>query len=433
MKYEKLKKIKISNQPGVYFFRDNKNILYIGKATSLGSRIRSYFSKDLISARGPIIADMIFKADSVSWHETDSVLEALILEANLIKKHQPYYNTKEKDDKSFNFVAITKEKLPKVMIVRGKNLQPSALSKIYGPYTSSVQLREAVKIIRRIFPFLDEKSKNYIEFYQQINLMPDLNNRKMYLQNIRNIKLFFAGKKRQILRNLQKEMKEYAKKREFEKAGEIKRQIFALKHINDIALLKDYSSAEDKIFNPAPFFGRSMGNKAGPSDTKILSSASLFRIEAYDIAHMGGKNMTGVMTVCGGGEVNKNEYRKFSARGGSAFGGKTVLGDSKANDVKALAEVLTRRLAHKEWRYPDLIVVDGGTAQINVAEKVLLEKGANIPVVSVLKDDRHRPKEILGDKELAIKYKKAILLANSEAHRFAIAYHKKVRGKNFLI
>ena len=242
MDLKSFSKIKLPSKPGVYFFQKGKNILYIGKATELKSRVRSYFSNDLIVTRGPLLVDMVVSADKIMFQETDSVLEALILEASLIKKYQPYYNTKEKDDKSFSYVCITKEAIPKVLVVRGRNLADYKGS-FFGPYTNGMQLREALKIIRRIFPFLDEKSKNYLEFYKQINLVPDLEDRKLYLQNIKNIKLFFGGKKKQILMNLKKEMKAYSKLREFEKAGEIKRQIFALQHINDVALLKLEPSA----------------------------------------------------------------------------------------------------------------------------------------------------------------------------------------------
>src|SRR3989338_6324858 len=123
MKLKSFKKIKLPDKSGVYFFKKGKNILYIGKATSLRDRIKSYFSKDLINTRGPLILDMVFKADNIKWKVSQSVLEALILEANLIKKHQLYYNTREKDDKSFNYVVITTEKLPKVVIVRGSNIK----------------------------------------------------------------------------------------------------------------------------------------------------------------------------------------------------------------------------------------------------------------------------------------------------------------------
>ncbi len=416
------KKTKLPDKPGVYFFKKGKEIFYIGKATSLRDRVKSYFSKDLIETRGLFLVDMVFKANKIDYQTTDSVLEALILEANLIKKHQPYYNTREKDDKSFNYVCITNphlrhgvngEGLPKVILVRGKNLKPELFDKIFGPYPNGLQLREAMKIIRRIFPFLDEKSKNYLEFYRQVNLVPDLNNKKLYMQNIKNIKLFFEGKKKKILKNLEKEMKESAKKHEFEKAGETKRQIFALQHINDVALIKTEKS---RLQN----FSGLLQPSAGTFPVQN-SAPQIFRIEAYDIAHMGGKNMVGVMTVMEDGEVAKSEYKKFKIRT-----------QRDANDTGALKEVLERRLTHTEWPYPDLIVVDGGTAQINVSRKILTKLGLNIPTVSVVKDKRHKVRAIMGDKQFGLKYKREILLANSEAHRFAITYHKNMRNKNFL-
>src|SRR3989344_65919 len=151
MKTEDFKKFRLPDTPGIYFFRKGSKILYIGKATSLRDRVKSYFSRDLVHARGPIIADMIFHSDKISFQKTDSVLEALILEAELIKKHKPKYNTKEKDDKSFNHVVITSEAIPKVVVIRGRNVDGPS----YGPFTSGAQLREALKIIRKIFPFLD--------------------------------------------------------------------------------------------------------------------------------------------------------------------------------------------------------------------------------------------------------------------------------------
>ncbi|MDQ3075783.1 MAG: UvrB/UvrC motif-containing protein [bacterium] len=395
MKLSDFKKIKLPEQPGVYFFIKDKKVLYIGKATSLKSRVRSYFSSDLINTRGPLLIDMVFKAGEIKWQGTDSVLEALILEANLIKKYQPYYNTKEKDDKSFNYVCITREELPRILTVRGKNLIKENYSKTYGPFPNGLQLRTALELIRRIFPFLDEKSriKGTYEFYKQIKLAPE--QKEILLKNIKNIKLFFEGKKKSILKNLEKEMKLYAKKKEFEKAGEIKRQIFALQHINDVALIKnDYT--ENHI-------------------------NSLFRIEAYDIAHMSGKNMVGVMIVVENGEVSKNEYRKFK-----------IKNQTGANDTRALSEILDRRFNHSEWRFPDMVVIDGSTAQISVTQKVIRERNIQTNIVAVTKDDRHKAKEIKGDADLIRKYKSEILLANSEAHRFAINYHKNMRAKNFL-
>jgi len=194
-----------------------------------------------------------------------------------------------------------------------------------------------------------------------------------------------------LVKKLEREMKTLAKNREFEKAEKIKRQIFALHHIQDIALIKNQVSKM-------------------PFDTRT------FRIEAYDVAHLSGTNVVGVMTVVENGEIKKSDYRKFKIR------------SAKVDDTKALAEILTRRLAHPEWAMPNLIVVDGGTAQKRTAEKVLRENNSQIPVVSVVKDEHHKPREILGIKEW-FRYEKEILLANTEAHHFAISFHKHLRGK----
>ena len=440
MNSQALKKFNIPDKPGVYFFKSGKNILYIGKATSLRDRTRSYFSKDLIETRGPLIVDMVWKADTVEWQETDSVLEALILEANLIKKHHPIYNTKEKDDKSFNYVCITKEELPRVLIVRGKELgdaafltrlalprqstgsarahtysskkQASPNSKLlatFGPFPHGQQFREAMKIVRKIFPFLDKKThKEYsYEFYRQLGLVPEVGNaeaQKEYKKNIKNLILFFQGKKSMVVKNLEKEMYVLAKKREFERANEAKKKIFALKHIHDVALIKS---------DPVVDFGKARTHERPEGIAKIH-----YRVESYDIAHMSGKNMVGVMTVVENGEVNKNEYRKF-----------IIKSQTGSNDTGALLEVLERRFNHSEWAMPSLIVVDGGVAQMNVATKFQERVGLKIPVVAVTKDERHKAKKILGDQKLIRQYEKEILLANSEAHRFAIGYHRQKRGK----
>lgn len=418
MNLTSFKKLDLPEVPGVYFFRRGQEILYIGKATSLRDRVRSYFSKDLIDTRGPLLVDMVFKADTVTWQETDSVLEALILEANLIKEYQPYYNTKEKDDKSFNYVCVTK--INTLKIVRGKDLKQSKekFKKVFGPYTHGNQLREALKIIRKFFPYIEDRkgTKGKEEFYRQIKLMPE--NSKENAANIRNIILFFEGKKKKIVAFLEKEMKSLAKAKRFEEANDIKKKIFALNHINDVALIKENENSKYAL-------RRSRSSLEG-QDRSVRSEDSYehvqgFRIEAYDVAHMAGRNMVGVMTVVDDGEIDKKEYKKFK-----------IKTQENANDTGALTEVLERRFNHPEWTLPNLIVVDGGKAQINFAEKVLKKMNITVPIVSVLKDERHRPKNILGDKDYARKYEKEILLANAEAHRFSIGYHKQMRNKNFL-
>jgi excinuclease ABC subunit C len=406
MKKTDLKKFKLAKEPGVYFFLRKKEILYIGKATNLSDRVKSYFLKDLINSRGPLILDMVTQSTSIKYQKTDSILEALILEANLIKKHQPKYNTKEKDNKSFNYVCITKEDVPKVLIKRGRNLinrnTPPVFKEVFGPFPSGIVLKEAMKIVRRIFPYVDEQSskKNNAQFYSQLGLSPDTQKIKIdilaYRKNIKNLVLFFQGKKKNIVKNLRKEMMNLAKNKEFEKANEVKKKIFALNHINDIALLKEESKT-DQIDNLH------------------------FKIEAYDIAHMSGKNMVGAMVVVEDKKLNKNKYRKFIIR--------TV---DRADDTKALAEILERRFMHNEWNMPDLIVVDGSLAQINRAKQVLKNIKISIPVVSVVKDDRHKAKMIIGNEKIINEFKKEILLANTESHRFAVNFHKQKRNKTFI-
>ncbi|OHA86321.1 MAG: hypothetical protein A3A90_01895 [Candidatus Zambryskibacteria bacterium RIFCSPLOWO2_01_FULL_35_19] len=467
LKLRGVKKIisKLPEAPGVYKFMKGGRVLYVGKATSLRDRVKSYFNKNIESTRGPLISKMLSEFDDIKFIKTDSVLEALILEANLIKKYQPEANTKEKDNKSFNYVVITKEDFPRVLVMRERELSKSLfttplekhgnfLLKIssvrrrrssrgfsqgdgstdllnsdiaysFGPFPNGSQLKEAMKIIRKMFPFRDKCTPFLLPslsqgegqgvrskpcFNRQIGLCPGVCTgeitKREYSKTIKNITLFFESNKDKLIKNLEKQMKGFAKSREFEKAQKIKKTIFTLNHIQDVSLLKD--------------------------DVSRLNLDTKFRIESYDIAHLSGTNVVGVMTVIEDGEVKKSDYRKFKIKENPGI-----------NDTEALLEVLSRRLNHNEWARPNLIVVDGGKAQKNIMEKVLKENKINIPVVSVVKDEKHKPIKILGIEKLQdlkiekldlsrgalVKWENQILLANAEAHRFAIGFHKKLRGK----
>ena len=191
-------------------------------------------------------------------------------------------------------------------------------------------------------------------------------------------------------------MKHLAKAERFEEAAKVRNRIGALTHINDVSLLK-----HDFIDDPTGQGG--------------------VRIEAYDVAHMQGRNMLGVMTVIEGDMPNTAEYRQFNIRS-----------TTTSNDPLALGEVLIRRFKHTEWPLPQLIVMDGGPVQLAVAQRFLEAHkiSQHIDVVSVVKDKRHKPKDILGDPKLIKKYgKQIILLANSEAHRFSIKLLRKKEGK----
>lgn len=417
---------KLPDAPGVYFFvGEAGSILYIGKATSLRSRVRSYFTQDILLARGPKIERMVGLIESIRFRQTDSVLEALLLEANLIKKHAPPFNTDEKDDKSWNFVVITKEKFPRVLTERGKKLLAAgigtkreetralgyAVRYRFGPFPNGGDLKTVLGIVRRIFPYRDtcvpfdpktmEGKQGKACFNASIGLCPGTCSGKVsareYAKTVRRIKLFFEGKKAIIRRELEREMNHFSQTLQFEAAEQSKRALFAIDHIADTAFLtrRILENASDEKQND--------------------------RIEAYDVAHTGGTETVGVMTVVGGGILEKSQYRKFIIRG-----------DAHGNDLLALEELLRRRLAHTEWPLPSMVVVDGSQVQLQAAEAVLRDAGVSVPIVSVLKDEHHKPKDIVSDVSLHADRKRDILLANSEAHRFAITFHRKRRGKKFL-
>ena len=395
---------KIPKEPGVYFFRGlKKEVLYIGKATALQSRVKSYFDTVIAEKRSILIEKMVREAKSIEWVTTDSVLEAMLLETNLIRTHKPFYNTRSKDDKSFNHVVITKEEFPRILIVRGKDIEKTSENTykyVFGPYPNGVLFREAMKIVRKLFQFYDSdfshqstKSKllkGKIDFNRQIGLYPNQCTKAEYARTIRHVRLFFEGKKQKIITDLEKEMKRLAKQEKFELAHIAKRKIFSLKHIQDVSLIKD--------------------------ESRTYVDDKSIRIEAYDIAHLQGSNMVGVMVVVENGLSAKSEYRKF------------IIHSTKvADDTKALTEVLERRFAHTEWPFPALIVMDGSTAQVNIAERLLKKHGLAIPVVGVVKDEHHKPLRVIGSKKVITDHKKEILLANSEAHRFAISFHRSKR------
>jgi len=390
----------------VYLFKKGRTVLYVGKATSLRDRVRSYFDDDLIATRGPRIVDMVTRADRIAHETTPTVLEALVREAALIKQYQPKANVEGKDDKTFMYVVITKERIPRVLSVRGKDLsRGDTLQNTFGPFPSGVQLKEALRLIRKIFPFYDTPkpvgavSKHHrarVEFNTQIGQYPKNFDAKEYARTIRKVKLFLSGRGKELRRDLAREMQKAAREERFEDAALARRELFALDHIQDVSLIKSETSYPhyDAI---AQRLGR--------------------RIEAYDTAHFAGTNTIGVMTVLVDGAPAKSEYRTFKIRG-----------FKKNDDIGSLKEILSRRLGHPEWPLPAVIVVDGARPQKKAAEVVLAEAGLSIPVAAVVKDERHRPREVIGARAAGLHEADAVL-ANAEAHRFSLAHHRYARSR----
>lgn len=405
MKYSTKNLSKIPSTPGVYtFFSKDNSILYIGKAACLKSRVKSYFRKNLAFERP--IEFVMEKVKRIEIQKTSTVIEAFFLEQELIKKFKPKYNVIGKDDKSFSFLIVTKEDFPRFEIVRKTDLEKiskKTYSRIYGPFSSRYQLRIALRILQKIFPFHRHKEKSEkkcLDF--QIGLCPGPYGGKItkqnYSDNIKSIEMFLKGKKKNLIKKLEKEMKIFSEKQNFEKATEKRNQLFALQHIQDIALI----NKEKKI---------------------ISKDSKSYRIEGYDISNISGKFSVGSMVVFSGPlsdlQPEKSQYRKFKI--------KTV---QKTDDVGSMREVLTRRFKN-DWPLPDLILLDGGKGHYNMAKKLLESLKLDIPLLAVAKGPK-RKKLDLHPKNPALKIPlESITQIRDESHRFAINYHRKLRENNF--
>ena len=377
---------KFPNNPGIYWFSKNEKKIYIGRAASLKKRISSYFrSKDLR------IAEMVSEADNISFKKTNSVLEAVILEANAIKKYWPKYNVKEKDNRSFVYLIVSKSDYPKIFIARGREVEKyGAGNYIFGPYQSYKILKTVLNLARKIFPFgTCRPNQGHPCFDYQIGLCPGICigaiSKKDYQKNIKSLILFFKGEHKRLLKTLKKENPE---------------KIFSLKYIEDVALI---------------------------AANKILSSAPQ-RIEGYDISHFGGQEPVGAMVVFSNGKADNKEYRLFKIKNAK----------NHFDDLAMLDEIIRRRFNHREWPMPDIILIDGGKNQITRIKKVLSELNIFVPIVGIAKTLGHSGRAYSGDKlffanvkpsikKLLISSKIILQQTRNEAHRFAISFQRRRR------
>ncbi len=392
----------LPESPGVYLMKNAVgDLLYVGKAGSLKRRVSSYFQK----AHDARIEALVSEIADIKFEVTNSALEALVLEANYIKKFNPPFNVKEKDDKSFLFITFTKTKFPKPIIVRGKNRDASET--YLGPFLNLNSIKDALKVLRKIFPYCEkagEAKKLPLPrpcFDYEIHLCSGACVNKIsakdYKKNINHLKLFLSGRVKTLIKNLEKDMKAASAELSFETAEKVKRQIFSITHLQDVSFIK-----EDELLK-----------------TNLPKTGH--RIEGYDISNISGQSAVGVMVVFYDNEPDKSSYRKFKIR--------TVKGP---NDFHMLKEVLERRLEHaKDWSLPSLILVDGGLIQVKMMEGVLRDFNLSIPVVGLAKGPERKRNDFLGiipsfTNELTL------IKVRDESHRFAIKYHKELRARNFL-
>lgn len=551
---EELKKLPA--KPGVYLMHDEKDeIIYVGKAISLKNRVRQYFQSS--RNKGVKIEQMVTHIRRFEYIVTDSELEALVLECNLIKEHRPKYNTMLMDDKTYPFIKVTvQEPFPRIMMVRR---QAKDKAKYFGPFTSSQAVKDIIDMVRKLY-HLRSCSRNlprdigkerpclYYHIKQCDAPCQGYISSEQYRESIDEVVKFLSGHYDGILKELEEKMMEASDQMEFEKAIEYRELIGSVKKISEKQKITDAGkTGEDRdvlaVAREAGdavvqvFFirgGRLIGRdhfylRTDPDETKaeiltsfikqfyagtpyiprelllpyelaeadilmewltrrrghkvtftvpkkgekeklcelaqknativlakdkeylireanrttgavreleeIIGVSGIRRMEAFDISNTNGFASVGSMVVYEDGKPKRSDYRKFRIKG--------VVG---ADDYASMREVLTRRFTHglkekeegKEFGsftvFPELILMDGGKGQVHIAEEVLEELHINIPVCGMVKDDRHRTRGLYyHNEELPIRTDseafKLITRVQDEAHRFAIEFHRKLRGQ----
>lgn len=432
----------VPDKPGVYIHKDDQGtILYIGKAVSLKRRLRQYFQSTAGMDRK--IQSLVEKISEFEYIVTNSEIEALILESLLIKKYLPKYNTLLRDDKTFPWIKLTSsEEYPRLVKTRRKNEKKD---EYFGPYTDVLSLKILINMLSDAYQLKRCPKRKFSE-----NHKPCLNyhigkcrgvcindtDSGDYLYGIEQIRRFLNGETKEVLIRLEKMMNEASESLDFERAAEIRNQINAVNAMPDQAKLDKFLSnvRRNKIKVVRKNYEElqrkaSENRKAIVAGLESLGITSFSRIESYDISHIAGSDAVGSMVVYNDFKKEKKSYRRFRIKTASGGG-----------DTDSLEEVLTRRLRKglesdsSFLPMPDLILLDGGTAQVNAVKNVLSSFGISIKTAGMVKNTRHRTRGlIINNKEYNLKSHpelfRFIAGVQEETHRFAIEYHKKIRSR----
>jgi excinuclease ABC subunit C len=413
--------LKLPETSGVYVYFKDTEVLYIGKAINLKRRVSSYFDFDLESKT----ARMMSLASHLSFIQVTSELEALLLEAKLIRQYMPHYNIVSKDDKHPLYIRISKEEFPRVLTARKIEAKEKNIA-FYGPFPSSRNVKSVLRIVRRIFPFSDHKLAKRPCLYSHIGLCNPCPNliaaqpekealRKLYLKNIKSVKSILDGNISEVAKELDREMQEYSGQENYEKAAEIRNKLKQIEYITRPQLPTDFYLENPNLYEDTR--KKEENQLRSLLAQKNINLKNLHRIECFDIAHLAGTNATASMVTFKSGEPDKNYYRHFKiriARGGDDYG--------------SLGEVGRRRAKHfEDWGKPDLIIIDGGVGQVksfsggfnNIADN------SSIPIVGIAK---HPDRLIIGTERIRLTGAALNLVSRlrDEAHRFARRYHHKL-------
>ena len=442
----KQKLTKLPVEQGVYFHKNsNGEIIYVGKAAVLKNRVRQYFQNSVKDAKTQALVAEIADTD---WITVETEMDALFLESEMIKRYKPKWNILLRDDKSVSYVRIDmKSEIPYVSFTRN----PADDKATYiGPFYGKTAVEKAVRTLRRVFPYYTRPYTGHKTLDTDLGLTPGIevgrSTPKDYKRNLRKLMRYLEGDREKLLKDLEKVMKKESKAQNYELAAEARDQLLGLRELK-----------RKIVFSDKEFLDISSDQALTQLKKLLKLEKPPRRIEGYDISHQSGTNTVGSMVVFINGTAARSEYRKFKIR------------TAKNDDLKSMKEIITRRLKHPEWEYPDLIILDGGITQVKAVLPLL--ETYNIPVIGRDKSGDHsksaRVKLVIPEhsklrvfqsaaaRELAresrgdgpagrdpkIEYlellpsshiARLIARVDEESHRFAINYHTLLKRKNML-
>lgn len=361
----------LPSSPGVYFHKAaNGEIIYVGKAAILKNRVRQYFQsqRDMDVKTRALVAEI----DDTDWTETESEIDALFLESEMVKRYMPRFNILLRDDKSQMYVRIDmNNEWPYVCFTRNPTDDGAHY---FGPYYNGFAIKKALRYLRRVFPYYTKppKAGDRADLDSHIGLSPQPGiTSQEYKATLRKLIRYFEGGRKTLAKEIEKEMHQAAKLHDFENAARLRNR------------LNDLRELQRKImFGDREFLDISKDKALSDLVTLLGLPKIPARIEGYDISHMGGVNVVASMVAFTNGVSNRSEYRKF----------KTKI--EQNNDTANMKETIHRRFSEKNiaaWGMPDLVLIDGGKGQLDAAIKAMQERNVQVPVISIAK----REEEIL--------------------------------------
>jgi len=358
---EKLKQL--PSTPGVYFHKNTAGeIIYVGKAAVLKNRVRQYFQKS--RTRDAKTEALVSEINDTDWMEVESELEALFLEAEMVRRYMPKYNILLRDDKSLTYIRIDYDSDHPTVTTTRRPLDDGA--RYFGPYFSAWSVRQALKYLRRVFPFATRKmpGQKRATLHYHLGLDPGLEEGRTsineYRANLRRLMSYIEGKKDTIIKELEREMTRQSKEHNYEDAAKTRNRLYALKNLS-----------KQVVFSDKEFQDISKDHALNELVELLELDKFPRRIEGYDISHMSGTDVVASMVVFTNGVSDKDEYRKF----------KTHIDHN--NDFYNMSETISRRLnmqsTKNAWKskLPDLVLIDGGKGQLDAAIKARDEAGRN--------------------------------------------------------